>query len=151
MSKQAGKQAIAVVLAGKPTSDVLGLLEEKIKSLKHIEETVYKTTGNLDGFPDIKTEMKIENLVRAMGSVLAREQNYIDGARALGLDVYPAFSVSGGNKEAWLHDIKHRIAVISQKDTLDQLNAFKTKITGLMSATEQKEMIMNDLAAFLTK
>jgi hypothetical protein len=141
----------AVALTGKGTADVLTILDEKIKSLKHIEETVYKTTGNLEGFPDIKLEVKKENLIRAMSSVLGRAEQYEKAAKHLGETTYPVFAVSGGNVDQWTHDIKLRIAIIEHKETLDKLNEFKKTIGGFLSIQEQKEIAMTALGEFLSK
>src|SRR5476651_385285 len=85
--------------------EVLTLLDLEISKLKTISESVYKTSGNLDVFGDIKAETKVENLIRAFSSVKGRENAYNDAAKDLKLASYPQFTVSGGTSADWKQDI----------------------------------------------
>ncbi len=133
------------------TADILKVLESKISSLKHIEDTPWKTQKVLDGFGDISKETKIENLIRAYHSVVSRETGYNEAAIALGLKTYPAFEVSGANAEAWKHDIMLRISIIQYSDTLAQLTTYKEKMSKFLSEADQREMLMQEMTAFLSK
>lgn len=137
------------LLPSAPVTDVIGLLNEKIASLKHIEETVYKTSGQLDGFGDIKNEMKIENLIRAWSSVRMREKGYLDAAKDLDRKEWPAFTIGTGTSEQWKHDITLRIAILEHKETLDKLTAFRDSATKLMSEQDQKVLLFAQIGDFL--
>jgi hypothetical protein len=73
-----GKKPTTAVAIAKveDVPQVLSLLDQEIGKLKVISESVYKTTGNLEGFGDIKAETKVENLIRAFSSVKGREEAY---------------------------------------------------------------------------
>jgi hypothetical protein len=109
---------------------------------------VYKTTGNLDGFGDIKQETKLENLIRAFSSVKGREKAYDDAAKDLGLTTYPQFSISGGTAADWKQDIVLRIDIITHKDKLDKLNDYKEKMSKFLSAEDQKTMLLKEMTEF---
>jgi len=143
------KTEVALIDAGVP--QVLQLLNDKIASLKHIEETVYKTTGNLEGFGDLTKETKLENLIRAYSSVFLREKHYNEAAADLGLKRYPAFSISGGNTKQWKHDIELRINIITHKESLDKLNGYKEKMSKFMSEAEQKAILIQEMTEFFGK
>jgi len=128
--------------------EVLTLLDQEIGKLKAVTESVYKTTGNLEGFGDIKTETKIENLIRAFSSVKGREKAYDDAAKHLGLTTYPAFSISGGNAADWEKDIRLRIDVITHSDKLAKLNEYKDKMSKFLSAEDQKAMLLKDMTEY---
>lgn len=146
MSKKgAATTAIAKI---EDVPQVLSLLDQEIGKLKTISESVYKTTGNLDGFGDIKAETKLENLIRAFSSVKGREKAYDEAARDLGLKTYPQFSVSGGTAADWKQDILLRIDIITHKDKLDKLNEYKDKMSKFLSAEDQKSMLMQEMAEF---
>ena len=144
------KSSTALTLTGGAPS-VLTKLDEEIAKLKHIEESVYKTTGVLEGFPtNIKVETKIENLIRAYASVKGREESYDKAAAALGVGKsYPAFNIGGGTAEDWHKDIQLRINIINHKQTLDKLSGFKEKMTKFLSAEQQQEMLLNEMNTFL--
>jgi hypothetical protein len=128
--------------------EVLSLLDQEISKLKTISESVYKTGGTLDGFGDIKAETKIENLIRAYSSVRGRENAYNDAQKELGVASAPAFTVSGGNSADWKQDIQLRIDIITHKDKLDKLNEYKTRMSGFLSAEDQKSMLLKEMTDF---
>lgn len=122
---------------------VLEMLNARIANLKRIEETPYRTTGNLEVFGNLTQETKIENLIKAFSMVRGKEQAYHDAAKELGLTSYPNFSISGGNTEDWKHDIMLRIDIIQYKQTLDELNEFHSQFSKFVSEEDQKKMLMN--------
>lgn len=151
MAPKNNKATTALMVKGQDVPSVLQVLEEKIASLKHITDTVYKTTGNLEGFStNIQKEMKVENLIRAFGSVMARSEVYNGAAKALGQKTYPAFEVSGGDMEAWKHDINLRINIINHQETLDKLNGYKEKMSKFLSEEDQKSMLLKEMADFMS-
>lgn len=128
--------------------EVLSLLEKEIGKLKSVSDSVYKTSGSLDGFGDIKQETKIENLIRAYSSVKGRENAYNDAAKDLGLTTYPQFTVNGGTASDWKQDILLRIDIITHKDKLDKLTEYKEKMSKFLSAEDQKAMLLKEMSDF---
>lgn len=128
--------------------EVLSLLDQEIGKLKIISESVYKTSGQLEGFGDIKAETKIENLIRAFSSVKGREKAYEDAAKDLGQVTYPQFNVSGGTAADWKQDILLRIDIITHKDKLDKLNEYKDKMSKFLSAEDQKTMLLKEMSDY---
>lgn len=129
---------------------IIQVLDAKLNSMKHITESKYRTSGTLDGIGDIKKETKIENLIRAYASIIAREEVYNRAAIELGITTYPTFEANGSSSEDWKRDIKLRIDIINQKETADKLTEYKDKISKFLSAEDQKNMLMTEMASFLT-
>lgn len=129
--------------------DVITVLDDKLKALKHVTDTKYRTSGVLDGIGDIKSETKIDALIRALGSVMAREDVYNRAAEELGLTTYPAFQINGCSVADWKHDIRFRIDVINHKETADKLKEYRDKMSKFLSEQDQKNMLMNEMANFL--
>jgi hypothetical protein len=145
-------------LALRPDSNVreiLKALDAKIKSLKHIEETPWKTNGVLDGFGDIKNEKLVPNLIRALSSVRGREKGYLETAEdsiengGMGLSNYPAFEIGGFTTKDWQSDILLRKEIIEHKETLDKLTEFKTRATEFMTEQDKKSLLFADMAQYL--
>lgn len=128
---------------------IIESLDAKLKSMKHITESKYSTSGVLDGIGDIKTETSISALIRAYASVVSREEIYNKAAIELGIESYPVFEVNGGSSESWKRDIKLRIDIINQKETADKLAYFKEKASKFLSADDQKTIFMKEMASFL--
>ena len=129
--------------------DVITVLDEKLKALKHVTDTKYRTSGVLDGIGDIKSETKVDALIRALGSVMAREEVYNRAAEELGFTTYPSFQINGCSVADWKHDIRFRIDVINHKETADKLKEYRDKMSKFLSEQDQKNMLMNEMANFL--
>lgn len=137
----ATKKKVSTALAvSMDVPSALKALEAKIQSLKHIEESVYKSSCKLDGFPDIKTETSITNLIKVFSSIQAREAAYNNAIETLGLKQAPQFNL-GGTLEEWKSDIQLRINIINHKEELDTMNEFKKQLESFVSKEEQKEML----------
>lgn len=124
------------------TSDILSKLDIKIKSIKQITDIPYRTTGNLETYGNVKTEINTGNLLAWLGSVMARENSYHEAAKKIEVSTYPAYEISGGNSEDWTHDIKLRINIIEQKEIIDELNAIKAEFTSLMDKEDRKQLLL---------
>lgn len=147
MTKKTGM----VLSADSKTNDMLEALNAQIEKIKHIETTKWKAGEDLPQFGNIRKEMKIENLIRAGSMVQNMERAYDDYAtKTLKLKSYPKFTIGNGGSADWDHDIALRIEIINHKETLDKLNGFKTQIEGLLSDQEKKELIVAQLADFLS-
>lgn len=145
MGTKKGDKATTALVVSTPTMDILEVLNKKINDLKEVTECAYKTSGNLEGFGDIKNETKVENLIRAFSSVRGREKAYDDAAKELGLKSYPAFLIGGGTSEDWKKDILLRKAVIEHADELKKLNEYKEKMSRFMSEADQKAQLLKEM------
>jgi hypothetical protein len=145
------KKASNAIAKMDDVASVIGVLDAKIKSLDHISDSKYKTSGNLDGFGDIKKETNISNLIKAYSSIKGRETAYNAAAEEMNVGTYPVFEVNGSSAEDWKNDIMLRIAIINHKETLDKLTEYKEKMTQFMSKEEQKAVLLKEMAAFLGK
>jgi hypothetical protein len=124
-------------------------LEQEIKSFENISDSKYKTSGQVEGFNNIKEETNIGNLIKTYSSVDSREKAYNNSAEEMGLSTYPQFQVNGSSAEDIKCDIKLRISIITHKETLDKLNDFKTQAKALMTKEEQKNILFSEMATFL--
>jgi hypothetical protein len=146
--KKASSEIATLADAGVPT--VIAQLEAKIKELDHITDSKYRTSGNLDGFGDIKKETSISNLIKAFSVVMAKAKAYAESADELNVESFPVFEVNGGSVSDWKKDIQLRIAIINHKETLDKLTSYRDKMKEFLSKEDQKAILMAEMAAFLT-
>jgi len=144
------KVTTAVAIAGASIPEVIEVLNQKLAALKHIEECVYKTNGEMKPFGNVKDEMKVENLIRMYSSIRSREKAYNAAAEELGLTTYPVFS-DNGTAADWKQDILLRKAIIEQKETLDKLNDFKAKASKFVSEEQQQQMLLKEMSDFFAK
>jgi len=130
---------------------IIEALEAEIKTLSHISDSKYATSGTLDGFGDIKKETKVANLIKAYSSVMGRKAGYDAAAADLGEKAYPEFDLGGGTAAQWKKDIQLRINIINHKEKLDKLNYFKEQSAKFLSEEDQKAMLFAEMAAYLQK
>ncbi len=128
---------------------IIQALEAKIKALDHVTDSKYRTSGNLDGFGDIKKEANMGNLIKAFSSVKGRAKAYAEAAEELGVNTFPVFEVNGGSVTDWKADITLRMNIITHKETLDKLNSFKAKFEKFLSEEDQKAMLVAEMSAFM--
>jgi hypothetical protein len=131
-------------------SDVPNMLEvinAKMAKIKNIEETIYKTTGDLSeyGFSSIKEEMKIENLIRAYSKIKGKSEMYENAAKDLKIKTFPQFNITGGTVENWKHDIQLRIAILTQEEEKKKLNKWKDKLSEFVTKEQQLEMTLEEM------
>lgn len=148
MTTKVSKKSTALVVAGS-VPNVLELLAAKLAELKVVTECSYKTGGNLAGFGDIKSETKVENLVRALSSIRGKEKAYYETAAILGLTETPVFSEGGGNAADWTQDVKLRIAVIQHADTKAKLEALTEQAKGFLTKEMQYEIFLKEAGAMV--
>lgn len=145
MSKKNKEVSISGTFDIKNTTGILDKLDLEISQLKAIETTTWKTNGDLEGFGNIKSEKKIENLIRAYSFVLAKSKFYNESALALGVKTFPVFTI-GGTLEEWEHDIKLQISIVSHQDKYDKLKKAKDALSKFLSEDEQKMAILKEVA-----
>lgn len=132
-------------------TDVIDAINAKIKALKHIQDSVYKTPGNVQtsaGQKNIKDEKNITELVKAFASIKARATAMEDAYAELGMKEFPVVKVDGGTVEEWKDDIILRIQIIEQKETLDELNTYKKEWEELMDKEDRKELLLKKMKKF---
>lgn len=131
--------------------EIMQKLENEIKQLDHLTDSKYRTSGNLDGFGDIKKETSVSNLIKAFSVVMAKANAYAAAATDLEVDTFPVFEVNGGSVSDWKKDIQLRIAIINHKEKLDKLNHFRDEMKKFLSKEDQKAQLMMEMASYLSK
>lgn len=126
------------------------VLDQKLQEVNKLSETPWKTSGNLPDFGDIRSEKNIPKLVKAFAMVKDSERMYNDAQQDLELKQVPAFTIGGGNTEDWKHDIKLRIAIVQQHETMEALRKHKEILSKFVSEEEQKANAFAELQQFLS-
>jgi hypothetical protein len=119
--------------------------------MKRIEESVYRTTGQLDGYPNIKTHTKVEDLYKILGTVIGMHDVYVKATQRLGKKTAPQFTVCGGTLEDWTEDIALRIDIINQDSKLQALKTAKEKMEKFLSEEDQKKMVLQEIESALAE
>ena len=146
MSKKKTSTELAIVGS---VPNVLEILAAKLAELKVVTECSYKTGGTLAGFGDIKSETKVENLIRAYSSIRGKEHAYNESAKELGITNYPAFSEAGGTAADWKQDILLRKAVIEHADTKAKLESLTEQAKGFLTKEMQYEIFLKEAGAMV--
>ena len=132
---------------------VLSLLQAELDKQKHIEESVYKTSGNFaPGLTNLKDETKVENLYKGLSIVLGKEHFYNLAIKTLKREHLQnhVFKHEGFTVEEWTADVELRIAIIENKERLDKLKEFKQRAEEFLSEQDKKAILFRDMAGFLS-
>lgn len=148
MSKKENTETGMVITTASSVPDALKALNQKLKELKHIQDSVYKTSGNVttsNGVKDIKNETNKPELVKAFSGIIARAEAIEKAYDKLAITDYPVVKIDGGTVEEWKADILLRIAIIDHKETYDSLNAIKKEWEELMDKDDRKALLIEKM------
>jgi len=139
--EETGVQTVTSVVSG------IEIVNQKIEALKHIQDKVYRTSGKLDGFSNsIETETNVMELIKMFSSVLARKKAYDESQQILELTTVPEFKINGFSLDDYKQDIQLRIAIIENKERLEELTAIKKEYTELMDKDDRMALLTQKLA-----
>lgn len=148
MAKKTSTSKDSVLTIAQPTQqDIPAFLKQvdaKITELKGGQENKETTSGT--EFPDfgyLKRLEKVEMLVKAHSTLLAKEKAYNASAKVLGIDVkkYP-FQLNGFSLNSWETDIKSRLLIVKNQTELAKLEKVKKILEENLS---QEAKLSNDL------
>jgi hypothetical protein len=152
-------QAISIDTRAK-VKDALDLINEKLKAIEIISTSPLKTSGLFkwngreedpmygnSPLIDINKLTNVSYLLSITGFLLTRHKEYDDAAKKLGLKAYPVFKWAGYEEDSWLNDIKIRISMIMQKDTLEKLQSQKTQLSQYISEDQRVEELLSGIYA----
>jgi hypothetical protein len=143
--------ATLAITAATPVPQVLAELDAKLKSLEHISDSKYRTIGNLGPFGDIKTQTKIEELIKAHSYVTKKAACYDESMMILKVESCKPFEENGYSADDWVSDIKLRIDILQHKETMDKLQEAKSILSQFLSAEDQKAIAFAKVAELLGK
>lgn len=144
------KTTALATIANNPLK-VVTLLDQKIAEMKKIEDTKWKTSGTISAYGitiDLKTETKLENIIRVIASIQGQEQAFTKAQLSLGVKQAPAFTISGHLVEDWISDAKLRIAINNQAEELETLRKFKEKASEFITKEEKQSALFAEMEEY---
>lgn len=137
------------LLGAKSVPQMLETLRSKIESIKKVTDNPYKTNGDVENFANIKTETKIETLVKCFSVIKGASEYYEKASQELGLKTVPEFNINGGTLEDWKSDIKLRISIIEQDSTLKAFQELEKEMSELLDKEDRKSLVIQKLDRLL--
>lgn len=149
MAKQNAETGL---VSTKSVPDALNVIKKKLEAMKHIQDSVYVTSGKIQmagGSMDLKSEPNATEVVKAFSSILYRAKAMEEAYEVLGLTgagkSNPVVKVDGSTVEEWTKDCKLRIDIINQKDELDKLSNLKKKFEELMDKEDRMAILLKEI------
>jgi hypothetical protein len=135
-----------------PINDIVEVLKAKKKSFENISDSKYITHGRIDPFPKvIKEETSIENLISMCASITGREKAFDAACLELGVSKCKAWNLEGVTADELKQDIKLRIAIIQNKEEMDELNKLIEESKEFMTIDDKKAAYLAKLENFVAK
>lgn len=153
--KDKAQTSTAVAIIGNTVPDLLGQIKNRLKALKTITETSYKTGGDgkVTGFPNpIQNETSVEQLIKMHSSAFGRAKAY-DASQARLQEVAgttivaPPFRDNGSTLDSIEADIALRIQVLNVSEEKAELEAYLKEAEGFLTKEDQFSMFKQKLAA----
>jgi hypothetical protein len=149
-TKKNSRTAISV----KKYSDAVKTIEtidSKLEQVRTVYGTPFRTNGESKTTANptnvnIRQATNIALLIAIMGEIGVKEQQYNAGAGVLGLTEYPAFLWQGYTMDAWIFDIKLRIAQIGQAATESELLAIRNQLQEFVTKEDKFAMLADRLS-----
>lgn len=130
--------------------DMLKLVNEKIAQLKGASDEGSRTSGNLEGFGNIKSIKDQVTLIKAASSVIGRSKAYAEAAKEFeGMGDIPPFKIDGATTEQWLHDLKLQYSQVTFKEQLDKLKSVKAELEKHLSAEDKLNASLGNIRDIL--
>lgn len=139
-----------------PVVKMVEAIDAQLEKLVAVAQTPWKTSGNLNLGGEtlmVKSEMKLDNLVRGLSSVRGREAMYNEALKAFRKEMpdiksWPSFTIDGATADMWEDDLILRAKIVTQEETKKKLEEMKRRASEFMTVEDKKEAFLADLAAF---
>lgn len=132
--------------------ETLDIISEKLKNIEIKSQSPYKTNKILpDMFNqekvDISTCTDITFLVNGLATLRTQKKAYDEVYSAvLEQKTFPVFKGYGGYAyEEWENDIKLRLHVVTQEDTVKKLTEAKKKLEQFLTQDDRLKMVLGEI------
>jgi hypothetical protein len=146
-TKKNSRTAISV----KKYSDAVKTIEtidSKLEQVRTVYGTPFRTNGETKRISNVNIRQATSTslLIAVMGEINGKMEQYNAGAGVLGLTEYPAFLWQGYTMDAWIFDIKLRIAQIGQAATESELLAIRNQLQEFVTKEDKLAMLADRLS-----
>lgn len=153
MSIKDKKNQTGLVIGNAQLHNALSVIEARLKELNKVAGGSYQTNGNFKFTPngtmtgvDIHKCTDIAQLLTIHSFLKQKADSYNASGEYFGLKQFPVFKWCGYTLEQWETDLKIRIALTTQKDETDKLEAAKKQLGGFLTREDQLGMLIASLA-----
>jgi len=117
---------------------VIDNLNTKIAKITAITNKTRLTNGKFHfgqaaSANDIHKMVDVEQLLKILGFLITKKNEYETAAKMMGLNLYPAFYWSGYPFESWVNDIEIQIATVTNTSELEKLNSKVKELSQFLS------------------
>lgn len=155
-SKKKSKKEQSTELSISPRNamqDKLNAITEKLKSIEVMSQSPYKTNKMLPHLfehkkVDISECTDITFLVNGLATIKVQKAAYDDiYTNVLKMNSYPVFKSFGGySYEDWENDIKLRLSVLMQEETVKKLTNAKEKLEKFLTNDDRLAIVLGEIS-----
>lgn len=134
----------------------LGAIETRLKDLNNVAGGNYQTNGAFKFTPngtmssvDIHKCTDVQQLLTIHSFLKQKADSYNGSGTFFNLKQFPVFKWCGYTMEQWEADLKIRVALTTQKDETDALNAAKAQLSAFLTKEDQMHMVLQNLSSLL--
>lgn len=145
------EEEVTTALVSTKRQEKYNAILKALQNLKSMEGTM-RTSGRFysNGIDiDITKEKDISKLVQLGANIVRYNKDYEEFAYELKLKTIPVLKFAGYEAKEWLHDIKIRLQVLTQKETREKLEHYKTKLEEFFSKEDKEKRLFDELESEL--
>lgn len=140
-------------IAKNKVPNALEVIDLKLQALKDVSDASPKTNGEFRWNPNYNNGNSImlhyvkdiSLLINIHQYIRTKDEEYKKSAEILGVKEYPVFTWLGFSFEAWDHDIKQRIAIVTTHKEKKRLLDAKRKLENFLSEEDRLNMVLSEL------
>ncbi len=128
-------------------------IKEELSKIETLTSSPWTTSGNFRWNPgylgndpiNIHKSKSIGALLSIDAYIRVKHEEYVKSAEMRNLKSYPVFTWLEYTYNQWKHDLDIRIAVISQKDRVDQLTADKKELEQFLDKEDRMSILLDKM------
>lgn len=151
------KKSTTILKKGRNVSEMISVLDDKIKELSSIRTPITSTDGHKitadTDFGAIKQHYSARGLIKVYGYVLNEEKKYEAAILEMGLNkkTAPELLLSGFTAKEWKDDILIRFEEIDRIESLEKLENAKAELKKHLSKEEKLQDSLSLISDILKK
>lgn len=110
----------------------------------------FKLNENDQNNINIQTCVDICYLLKALSLMNRIKREYEQTAKELELVKYPVCLWCGGSVDAWIHDLKFRIGIVTNASTITSLTAARAKLETFLTEEDRLSITLKEIAALIS-
>jgi len=133
-------------------------VSKRLDQIEIVAQSPFRTNGKFkfaysdesqglsnDQFIDLTKTTDLKILIRVLGFLVGKKNEYELGAKHLKITTFPVFSWQNYSFDDWFNDINIRISFLTSKNEKEKLEKIQTELSGYFSAEDRLKTLLDQI------